>query len=126
MAAKGYKASDRIRIEHPKTGEAYGVTGSAFEKTYEERGFRAVSMENGAPFSLSKGEQEAASRAAAPATMNVGPAGTPPAPAPAKPKAAKARKAPGARARSSGTRSSATGTATSEAGTSPATAGAEG
>ncbi len=117
MAAKGYKAGDRIRIEHPKTGEAYGVTGSAFEKTYEERGFRAVSYEDGRPFTLSKAEQEAASRAAAPASQNVGPAGIAPAPEPAKPKKAKAT---GSRARRSGTRSSAAGTATSEAAAAPA------
>ena len=74
-ATKSYKASDRLRIEHPKTGEAYGVTGAAFEKNYEGLGFRAVSFEDGSPLSLSKAEQEAASRAAAPATANVGPAG---------------------------------------------------
>lgn len=116
MAAKGYKAGDRIRIEHPKTGEAYGVTGSAFEKTYEALGFRAVSYEDGSPLALSKAEQEAASRAAAPASRNVGPAGLEPAPEPAKPKAKKT----GARARSSGTRSSASGTATSAAASTPA------
>lgn len=96
--SKGYKASDRIIIENPKTGEMYGVTGSAFEKNYEGIGFRAVSLEDGTPLSLSKDEAEAASRAAAPATVNVGPAGIPPAPAP--------EKAPARRARSSGTRSS--------------------
>lgn len=102
-ATKGYKASDRIRIEHPKTGEAYGVTGSAFEKNYEPLGFRATSFEDGSPLSFSKGEQEAASRAAAPSTVNVGPAGIAPAAEPEKPKAKKSAR----RARSSGTRSSA-------------------
>lgn len=93
-ATKGYKASDRIRIEHPETGEAYGVTGSAFEKEYEPLGFRAVGFEDGSPLSLSKAEQEAASRAAAPATVNVGPAGLPPSPAPERPKAPEPAPAP--------------------------------
>lgn len=113
-AQKGYKAGDRIRIEHPKTGEAYGVTGSAFEKTYEGLGFRAISFEDGSPLSLSKAEQEAASRAAAPATANVGPAGA--GLAPEKPAEKTKKSTPGRRARSSGTGSS-------KAGTSPATSG---
>lgn len=58
-----YRPSDRIRIEHPKTGEAYGVTGSAFAKHYGGSGFRAVSFENGAPFRETKAEQEAAENA---------------------------------------------------------------
>ena len=63
MAAKKeapYGPNDRIRIEHPKTGESYGVLGSDFSKHYEAGGFRAVSYETGAPFRLSKAEQAAA------------------------------------------------------------------
>lgn len=58
-----YRPSDRIRIEHPKTGEAYGVTGAAFEKHYKGSGFRAVSFENGGPFRETKAEQAAAENA---------------------------------------------------------------
>jgi hypothetical protein len=54
-----YRPSDRIRIEHPKTGEAYGVTGSAFSSTYKGGGFRAVSFEDGTPFRETKAEQAA-------------------------------------------------------------------
>jgi hypothetical protein len=59
-----YRPSDRIRIEHPKTGEAYGVTGSAFSSTYKGSGFRAVSFEDGTPFRETKAEQAAAEQAA--------------------------------------------------------------
>lgn len=72
---KAYKGTDRIIIENSKTGELYGVTGSEFEKRYEPLGFRAVSFEDGSSLTLTKAEQDAASRAAAPATVNVGPAG---------------------------------------------------
>lgn len=58
-----YKSSDRIRIEHPKTGEAYGVTGAAFAKHYEGSGFRAVGFENGGPFRETAAEQAAAETA---------------------------------------------------------------
>lgn len=54
-----YRPSDRIRIEHPKTGEAYGVTGATFASTYKDGGFRAVSFEDGSPFRETKAEQAA-------------------------------------------------------------------
>lgn len=72
---KAYKKTDRILIENSKTGEQYGVTGAAFDAEYEALGFRAVSFEDGTPLELSKGEKEAASRAAKPSSENVGPAG---------------------------------------------------
>lgn len=66
--AKGKKKADlsglpkgtRIRIEHPDSGKSYGVSVKAFEALYDERGYRAVSLEDGRPLELAPEEEAAA------------------------------------------------------------------
>lgn len=68
MAAKGSKKADlaglpkgtRVRIEHPDSGKAYGVSVKAFERIYEERGFRVVGLEDGSPLQFTEAEEAAA------------------------------------------------------------------